>query len=950
MADPDVVLIDTPTYSVQHIFSTDDITVTFDGDTIGSLADPLLGLDTTGANGTKTTKDGNTTLYPINSEFGFSVTDFDGAEQKDFYDNPEYLEGWAGNLTGVGGEQRGIVVSDAPTDTFKTPALLGTWLAGLGGNTVKASTEHYVVMQNVLSDQKFPGDTDAEYTLDDNLIVIGGDYDGYAVYDLLNGVEVDGIGFVDVGDVNGDGVEDIKDILSPNESSIRVDIATSTDYSVTLKDDGKLLYRWGNTVKRPNDIRLDVKMELPDEWSTPDAESGLTPLYRITAAELVTNHTITNNPNDQIRPEDYENEAAIGQLPTYQIMSDYNEDGQGEREVWVSTDDYYAGDGTLYEAGTILRDDLLAQQSINDNTVLDDIGGLSSDLVNGFTNAWYTTMDREPFTADYNTPDNQYAPGANYDIGPRWRLQTDKYGQDLPSVVIPTDPSSPPPPTQSEVKYDVGADTTTVINLLDWESTVSPLSISAGWQNNAGTVSANGVNMTEDFDVAFYIKGDIKPATLYDTELRMNYEEIDISDANETIVGGADDDYLVGQGGNAFTGNGGNDFFVLSYGIANNWSAIQSSNITDFELGADAIGLLGLGVNDENFNSLVGQTIVGSDLILDLGGIEIAMLQGVTEELDVSEHFVLLNPGMQSLTTIEGTEDADYLVGDAFKNKIFGFGGDDTIFGLEGDDLLSGAEGNDLIYGGTGGDAIYSGLDDDTVDAAAGNDRIYAGLGNDSLQGGDGADLIFGEIGNDTLEGQQGNDTLDGGSGFDLLVGGGGDDSLYGGDQADNLIGDDGADILSGGHGADRLFGGLDDDEMSGGLGTDVLFGNQGDDYLDGGEANDRIYGGGGFDTIVGGSGDDTLQGDANADVFIFADGFGNDIITDFEAFNPVEKINLAAVTAIESYDDLQTEHMRQDTVNTSNVIITAGSDTITVENVLLADLGSDDFSFELII
>ena len=571
MADPDVILIENPTYSVSHVFSTDDITVTFAGDTIGSLADPLLGLDTTGANGTKTTQDGNTTLYPINSEFGFVVTDFDGAEQKDFFENPEYLEGWAGDLLDEGQQQAGIVISDAPTDTFKTPALLGTWLAGLGGNTVKASTEHYVVMQNVLSDQRYPGDPEAVYPLDNDLKVIGGEYDGYSVTDLLNGVEVDGVGFVDVGDVNGDGVEDIKDILSPNESSIAVDIAASTDYSVTLKDDGKLLYRWGNTVKRPNDVRLEVEMELPDEWSAPDSDNGLLPLYRITAAELVTNHTITNNPNDQIRPEDYENEAAIGQLPTYAIVSDYNEDGNGPREVWLTTDAYYAGDGTLYPAGTILRDDYLAE--IWANSEMAALG--AQDGAEGFTNAWYTTMDREPFTADYDTPDNQYAPGADYDIGPRWRLQTDKYGQDLPSVVIPSDPSLTPPPSKDEVKYEVGADTTTVINLLDWGENVSPLSISAGWQNEAGTVTENGVTLSENFDVAFYIKGDIKPATLYDTELRLNYEEIDIAAVGANLVGTAASDYLVGQGGNTFTGDtapedDGADLFVLSYGQGDN--------------------------------------------------------------------------------------------------------------------------------------------------------------------------------------------------------------------------------------------------------------------------------------------------------------------------------------------------------------------------------------------
>ena len=91
-----------------------------------------------------------------------------------------------------------------------------------------------------------------------------------------------------------------------------------------------------------------------------DTETGLRNLYKVTQAELVIHHTITNNPNDQVRPEDFENEAAIGTLPTYAIIPDYTADGYPAREVWVTTDAYYAGDGTLYPAGTILRDDRLA--------------------------------------------------------------------------------------------------------------------------------------------------------------------------------------------------------------------------------------------------------------------------------------------------------------------------------------------------------------------------------------------------------------------------------------------------------------------------------------------------------------------------------------------------------------------------------------------------------------
>ena len=162
------------------------------------------------------------------------VTDFDGAEPKVL--DGVYTEGWAGNLT-IGGEQAGIVISDSPTDTFKTPAILGTWLAGLGGNSVKASTEHYSVMQNVLSDQKYPGDPDAVYTLDDDLVLLSlnPDWNEQKVSALLADP-----GTFGVTDVNLDGVLDIKDLLNPNESTITYDIAYGDDYSVTMKDGGSL--------------------------------------------------------------------------------------------------------------------------------------------------------------------------------------------------------------------------------------------------------------------------------------------------------------------------------------------------------------------------------------------------------------------------------------------------------------------------------------------------------------------------------------------------------------------------------------------------------------------------------------------------------------------------------------------------------------------------------------
>lgn len=193
-------------------------------------------------------------------------------------------------------------------------------------------------------------------------------------------------------------------------------------------------------------------------------------------------------------------EAAKGTRPTYQILPD---------GTWVSTDDCYSGGDTRYSAGTVLRDPALAAAWAASE--LAAIG--AQDGAAGFTNAWYTTMDREPFEAVLNED------GTDYVVGPRWRLLPDKYGEDLPSVVIPDDPSQPPPPKKDEVKYDVGVETQTVINLLDWAAPFSPMSLSAGWQNLSGTPDANGMNLSGDFDVAFSIKGCIKPATIYSAEL-----------------------------------------------------------------------------------------------------------------------------------------------------------------------------------------------------------------------------------------------------------------------------------------------------------------------------------------------------------------------------------------------------------------------------------------------
>ena len=214
------------------------------------------------------------------------------------------------------------------------------------------------------------------------------------------------------------------------------------------------------------------------------------------------------------------------------------------------------------------------------------------------------------------------------------------------------------------------------------------------------------------------------------------------------------------------------------------------------------------------------------------------------------------------------------------------------IHGDAGDDDLSGGIYADTIHGGAGHDTLDGDLGRDWINGGDGDDLIHGGGSADTLQGGDGDDMLYGEAGADSLDGGAGDDVLHGETGADSLLGGAGEDQLFGGSGADTLDGGGANDSLEGGSGRDRLIGGGGDDlldggsendTLTGGSGSDTLIGASGNDMLDGGSGNDQLSGGSGADTLIGRSGNDTLTGGGGADVFVFASGFGNDVVTDFQ-------------------------------------------------------------------
>ncbi|MEM8639679.1 MAG: S8 family serine peptidase [Cyanobacteria bacterium P01_G01_bin.54] len=273
-----------------------------------------------------------------------------------------------------------------------------------------------------------------------------------------------------------------------------------------------------------------------------------------------------------------------------------------------------------------------------------------------------------------------------------------------------------------------------------------------------------------------------------------------------------------------------------------------------------------------DFESPSGNTYTVQVQVADADGLSATQEIAVTV-MDVVE---TTNP------PLNGTPQADTLIGAV---------GDDTIAGLGGDDQLRGEAGNDRLVGNDGQDALIGGDNDDLLDGGPHNDQLWGGPGHDRLYGGNSNDHLRGEAGNDRLEGNDGYDTLEGHDGDDELYGGNhndhlhggtGHDRLYGGSNNDHLRGetgndilhgDDGYDTLEGHEGDDELYGGNHNDHLHGGNGIDILQGDAGDDHLYGDNDNDTLSGGSNNDQLWGGHGNDRLSGDDGNDSLRGQDG-----------------------------------------------------------------------------
>ncbi len=208
-----------------------------------------------------------------------------------------------------------------------------------------------------------------------------------------------------------------------------------------------------------------------------------------------------------------------------------------------------------------------------------------------------------------------------------------------------------------------------------------------------------------------------------------------------------------------------------------------------------------------------------------------------------------------------------------------------------------------------------------------------------------GMENIFLGSGDDTVIGSGGNDTVNTGGGNDSIVGNAGDDSFFGAAGNDTMFGGAGSDTLLGASGDDTLFGGGGADFLGGGAGIDSLFG---------GDGNDSIFGFTGADTVEGGAGDDTINlgvspdpDNPEADVVIFSDGDGNDIISEFEV--PTDEGG-GIFTGVDQLDVSNLTDAGGDPVTTADVTVTqVGPNTVldfpNGESITLIGVSAGDVS-----
>ncbi|MBD3879563.1 MAG: hypothetical protein SR1Q5_07765 [Quinella sp. 1Q5] len=389
------------------------------------------------------------------------------------------------------------------------------------------------------------------------------------------------------------------------------------------------------------------------------------------------------------------------------------------------------------------------------------------------------------------------------------------------------------------------------------------------------------------------------------------------NDGNDTIIGGRGNDSLAGCAGVdtfIYANGDGNDIIddyeeddliKITSGTVSKISTASNGDVI-FKIGSGKITVKNAGnkiityedPNSEKHFYPVNVNAAGTSatLLAEYGKDE---FNAVT--FDDSETLKNIDASaVKHDMTITGNKNANNIVGTSENDSIAGGAGADKIDGGDGNDTIEGGTGNDVLTGGDGADVFVWNKGD-------GNDKILDYANEDTIS-----------ISGDTVKG-----TTTIGENIILKLASGKNISVIGGkDHFITYIDEDGEHVypenpivvnpkktavtLLAGYSADTFdvtsyddFGttarsidasAVDHDlTITGNKQKNVIIGADGDNIIDGGAGADKLYGGSGNNTLIGGKGNDTLEGGTGSNVFVYENGGGNDVITNYKSGDVIQ-------------------------------------------------------------
>ena len=316
---------------------------------------------------------------------------------------------------------------------------------------------------------------------------------------------------------------------------------------------------------------------------------------------------------------------------------------------------------------------------------------------------------------------------------------------------------------------------------------------------------------------------------------------IDAGNGNDFIRNGiesstSDDTSINGGAGNDTIYNSG-ERVTINAGTGNNIITLESYAVNSIiEYSNDDGNNTIYGFNSDDTLKITGGTYSttksGNDLILTVGSGNITLKDSADKQLHINND--VLNPNgslfiynQNNNTVLSGSDNGDSIYSFDQSNVTVNSGAGKDHIENYGSNILNNADdGDDYIY-------IRSG---DYV-------TVNAGAGEDTISNSASVAAISGDNGNDSIRNDSSNVTINGGAGSDSIINSGSDVYISGGDGNDSIT---------------NFY-----------IRSNLMFSNT----LSGSNT-----------TINGGKGNDTLSGGENADVFLYADDGGNDVITNYSS------------------------------------------------------------------